>query len=136
MPAIRQILRDVGWLFVVIATFAVPFILDTYGRLTYLTSLTLWLVPILYLWPLFRSLTAKGRGRRRRALRTSVLTLLTFGALLDILVGHLTFRFSSCDVYTYCIPGPSGMVPIEELLFYACGPAGLIRSRGQVDCGG
>jgi len=126
MPAISQLLRDVGWLFVVIATFAVPFTLDTFGRLTYMTSLTVWLVPILYLWPLFRSLTAAGRGRRRRALRTSVFALLTFGALLDFLVGHITFHFSNCDVYVYCIAGPGGNVPIEELLFYALGPAAMV----------
>jgi hypothetical protein len=95
MVPITQILDDVGWLFVVIVTFAVPFILDAYGRLTYLTSQTFWLVPILYLWPLFRSIMATGRGRRRRALRAAVLTQLSFGGLLDFLVGHITFQFSS-----------------------------------------
>ena len=126
MSAIGQVLHDVGWLFVLVATFAVPFTLDAYGRLTYFTSLTFWLVPILYLWPLFRSITARGRGRRRRALRTSVAALLVFGAALDFLVGHITFRFDNCDTYVYCLRGPCGLVPIEELLFYALAPAAMV----------
>lgn len=126
MLAIKQLLADVGWLFVIVVTLAVPLVLDAFGQLSYFTSLAFWLVPILYLWPLFRSITAAGRGRRRRALRTTVITLVTFGALLDFLVGHLTFRFLDCKNYVACIPGPGGMIPIEELLFYALGPAAMV----------
>jgi hypothetical protein len=100
MIGIKQVWKDVGWVFVLVATFAVPFALDAVGRLTYFTSLVFWVLPILYLWPLFHSLTAQGTGRRRRALRTSVATLLVFGAALDFLVGHLTFHFM-CDGHAY-----------------------------------
>jgi len=126
MTTIKQAFEDVGWLAVIVVTFAVPFVLDFYGRLTYFTSLSLWLVPILYLLPLFYSITADGQGRRRRALRTTILTLLIFGAVLDFLSGHITLKFSSCDMYVYCIPGPGGPVPIEELLFYGLGPAAMV----------
>jgi hypothetical protein len=94
--------------------------------LTYFTSLLFWLVPIFYLWPLFHSITARGTGRRRKALRVSVMTLLIFGAALDFLVGHMTFHFDSCDTYVYCLTGPGGLVPVEELLFYAFGPAAMV----------
>jgi hypothetical protein len=133
MVAMKQICQDVGWLFALIATFAVPFTLDANGWLTYFTSLTIWVVPIVYLWPLFRSITAAGRGRRRRAMRVSVITLLAFGAALDFLVGHITFRFDSCETYVYCLHGPGGLVPVEELLFYACGPAAMVMVYACAD---
>jgi hypothetical protein len=126
MGLIKQIWLDVGWLFALLTTFAVPFALDTYGRLTYFTSLLFWVIPIAYLLPVFRSITAGGRGRRRRAMRASVITLVIFGAALDFLVGHITFRFESCETYVYCLSGPGGKVPIEELLFYAFGPAAMV----------
>jgi hypothetical protein len=126
---LRQLWLDVGWLIVLIVTFAVPLTLDAYGYLTYFSSLLLWLIPILYLWPVFHTITAGGRGRRRRALRTSVAVLVVFGAALDFLVGHLTFRFADCGprgLYVACIPGPGGLVPIEELLFYAFAPVAMV----------
>jgi len=126
MAALKQIVEDVGWIFVMLATLATVFVLDAGGRLTYLTSLAFWLVPILYLWPLFWSITAAGRGRRRRALSVSVATLFTFGALLDFLVGHLTFRFEDCSRYVYCLRGPGGLVPLEELLFYGFAPVAIV----------
>lgn len=126
---LRQLWLDVGWLIVLIVTFAVPLALDAYGKLTYFTSLLFWVIPGLYLWPAFRSMTAGGRGRRRRALRASIVTLVGFGTALDFLVGHLTFRFGDCGpsgMYVHCLPGPGGLVPIEEILFYAFSPIAMV----------
>jgi hypothetical protein len=126
---LRDIWLDVGWLIVLIVTIAVPLTLDAYGWLTYFTSLLFWLTPILYLWPAFHSITAHGRGRRRRALRVSIATLVVFGTALDFLVGHFTFRFADCGPagpYIKCIQGPGGSVPIEELLFYTFAPVAMV----------
>ena len=126
---LKQVWLDVGWLIVLIVTFAVPLTLDAYGKLTYFTSLLFWVIPSLYLWPAFRSITAAGRGRRRRALRTSIFTLVGFGVALDYLVGHITFRFGDCGpegMYVYCLQAPGGLVPLEEILFYAFAPVAMV----------
>ena len=60
---IRTFWLNLGWLVMLVVTFAVALVLDAAGRLTYFTSLTLWGIPILYLWPVFRMLTADGTGR-------------------------------------------------------------------------
>ena len=59
----RTLWLNVGWLIVLVVTFAVPLTLDGFGRLTYFTSLTMWAIPILYLWPVFQAITAKGTKR-------------------------------------------------------------------------
>src|SRR5688572_3547717 len=128
MP-LKQVWLDVGWLIVLIVTFAVPLTLDAYGKLTYFTSMVFWLIPSLYLWPVFRSITAAGRGRRRRALRTSIFTLVGFGVALDYLVGHIAFRFGDCGpggMYVYCLRTPGGLIPLEEILFYAFAPVAMV----------
>ena len=63
----RTFWLNLGWLVMLVVTFAVPLGLDAVGRLTYFTSLALWGIPILYLWPVFNLITAEGTGRRRRA---------------------------------------------------------------------
>ena len=63
----RRFWMNLGWLVVLVVTFAVPFTLDGVGRLTYFTSLTMWGVPIAYLCPLFlisRCTTPSWRGGR------------------------------------------------------------------------
>jgi len=69
---LRAFWLNLGWLVMLVVTFAIPLALDAAGRLTYFTSLTIWGIPILYLWPSFNMLTAAGTGRRRRALRWTV----------------------------------------------------------------
>jgi len=126
----RSFVVDLGWLVVLVVTVAVPLGLDAVGRLTYLASLAFWLIPLLYLWPVFRSLTAEGSGRRRRALVASAGTIAGLGVVLDLLFGHLTFRFPGCgepdSPYVWCVPGVGGLVPIEELLFYVMGPIVMV----------
>jgi hypothetical protein len=130
--SIRAFWLDLGWLVVLVVTFAVALGLDAIGQLTYFTSLSLWGIPILYLWPLFRSTTTGGHQRRRRALRWSAGAIAGLGIVLDFLLGHLTFRFPGCEaggsgpVYVCCLPAVGGMVPIEELLFYAMGPVAMV----------
>jgi hypothetical protein len=129
---IRTFWLNLGWLVMLVVTIAVPLTLDAVGRLTYFTSLVFWAIPILYLWPAFNMITAEGTGRRRRALRWSVGTLVVLGILLDFVFGHLTLRFPGCDEppgtgpYVLCLPAVRGSVPVEELLFYAMGPVAMV----------
>ncbi len=129
---IRDFWLNLGWLVMLVVTVAVPLALDAAGRLTYFTSLVLWGIPILYLWPVFRMITAEGTGRRRRALRWTVGTIVLLGVVLDFLLGYLTLRFPGCgepagaSPYVWCLPAVGGRVPIEELLFYALGPVAIV----------
>ena len=128
----RALWLDLGWLVVLVVTFAVPLTLDAYGRLTYFTSLLLWLIPIVYLWPLFHTITAEGTGRRRRALRISITAIVGLGTVLDFLLGHRILTFPGCApdaasrTYVLCLPAVGGRIPIEELLFYALGPVAMV----------
>ena len=129
---LRALWLDLGWLIMLVVTIAVPLGLDAAGRLTYFTSLSLWGIPILYLWPVFTLITAAGRGRRRRALRWTAGTIVVLGIVLDFVFGHLTLRFPGCSEppgigpYLWCLPAVRGSVPIEELLFYAMGPVAMV----------
>ncbi len=135
----RAVWRNLGWLVVLVTTVAVPLVLDAYGRLTYLTSLLFWAIPILYLWPLFLGLTAEGTGRRRRALRWSAGTIAGLGVVLDFLIGHLTFRFPGCGAtggaspYVWCLPAVGGPIPVEEVLFYVMGPVAMVLAYACAD---
>jgi hypothetical protein len=130
----RTFWLNLGWLVVLVVTFAVPLALDAAARLTYFTSLTMWLIPILYLWPTFTMLTANGTGRRRRALRWTVVTIVGLGVVLDFVLGFLILRFPGCTDpavaptgrYLLCLPAVRGRIPIEELLFYAMGPVAMV----------
>jgi hypothetical protein len=130
--AIRTFWLNLGWLVMLVVTIAVPMVLDAFGHLTYFTSLGLWGIPILYLWPVFNMITADGTGRRRRALRLSAGMIVVLGVVLDFLFGHLTLRFPGCSEppgagpYLLCLPAVRGSVPVEELLFYAMGPVAMV----------
>ncbi len=130
----RAFWLNLGWLVVLVVTFAVPLTLDAFSRLNYFTSLTMWLIPILYLWPTFAMLTADGTGRRRRALLATVALIVGLGVVLDFVIGFLTLRFPGCSDpnvaptgrYLLCLPAVNGRIPIEELLFYAMGPVAMV----------
>jgi hypothetical protein len=128
----RTFWLDLGWLVVLVVTVALPLVLDAAGRLTYFTSLALWGIPILYLWPVFRSITAGGTGRRRRALYWTAGAIVALGVVLDFLLGYLTLRFPGCSEpagtgpYVWCLPAVNGKIPVEELLFYAMGPVAMV----------
>ena len=129
---IRTFWLNLGWLVMLVVTVAVPLGLDAAGRLAYVTSLALWGIPILYLWPVFISLTAEGTGRRRRALRWTAGTIVALGIVLDFVLGYLTLRFPGCSEpagagpYLWCLPAVGGRIPVEELLFYAMGPVAIV----------
>jgi hypothetical protein len=129
---IRTFWLNLGWLVMLVVTVGIPLGLDAIGQLTYFSSLALWGIPILYLWPVFRSITAEGTGRRRRALRWSVGTIVGLGIVLDFLLGYLTLRFPGCSEppgagpYLLCLPAVGGRIPVEELLFYAMGPVAMV----------
>ena len=63
---IRTFWLNLGWLVMLVVTVAVPLVLDAVGRLTYFTSLALWGIPILYLWPVF-NIDHGGRHRTAAA---------------------------------------------------------------------
>jgi hypothetical protein len=115
-----------------VVTIAVPMVLDAFGHLTYFTSLGLWGIPILYLWPVFSVITADGTGRRRRALRWTAGAIVVLGIVLDFLLGYLTLRFPGCSEpagaspYVWCLPAVRGEIPVEELLFYGMGPVAIV----------
>jgi hypothetical protein len=129
---IRTFWLNLGWLVVLVLTVAVTLGLDAIGRLTYFTSLVLWGIPILYLWPVFNVLTAEGTGRRRRALRYASGTIVVLGIVLDFMLGFLTLRFPGCgepagaSPYLFCLPAVRGRIPVEELLFYVMGPVAMV----------
>ena len=128
----RTFWLNLGWLVMLVLTVGIPLGLDAIGRLTYFSSLVLWGIPILYLWPVFTSITAEGTGRRRQALRWSVGTIVGLGIVLDFLLGYLTLRFPGCSAppgtgpYLWCLPAVGGRIPVEELLFYAMGPVAMV----------
>src|SRR5215204_4649967 len=129
---IRTFWLNLGWLVMLVLTVAVPLGLDAIGHLTYFTSLALWGIPILSLWRVFILITAEGTGRRRRALRWTVGTIVVLGIVLDFVLGYLTLRFPGCSdttgasPYLLCLPAVRGRIPIEELLFYAMGPVAIV----------
>jgi hypothetical protein len=126
----RSIWMNLGWLVALIATIAAALLLDAVQQLRYFTSLVLWVIPIAYLVPLFLTVTAEGSGRRRRALTWTIGTIVVLGIVLDFLLGRFALRFMDCpplsSAYLYCFASPfGGSVPIEEVLFYATGPAAI-----------
>jgi hypothetical protein len=129
---IRTFWLNLGWLVVLVLTVAVALTLDAIGRLTYFTSLVLWGIPMIYLWPLFNMLTAEGTGRRRRALWYTAGTIVVMGIVLDFALGFLTLRFPGCGEpvgagpYLFCLPAVHGRIPVEELLFYVMGPVVIV----------
>ena len=127
---IRTFWLNLGWLVVLVVTVAVPLTLDAVGRLTYFTSLVLWGIPILYLWPVFGLITADGTGRRRRALRWTAGTIVVLGIVLDFLLGFLTLRFPGCSEpagaspYVWCLPAVRWQDPGRGASVLRDGPRG------------
>lgn len=122
---VGKVLMDLGWLLVLTVTFAVILVLDELQKLNYASSLLLWLIPILYLVPLFATITSSGTGRRRKALFLTTVMIVALGIFLDFFFGHLLLRFPGCQAagfYLSCFRG----VPLEELLFYALGPVAMV----------
>ena len=130
---IRTFWLNLGWLVVLVVTVAVPLGLDAVGRLTYFTSLALWGIPILYLWPVF-SIDHGGRhraasaglalGRRhdRRARHRSRLCARIPDVAVPGLQRACRAPVPMCGVCRPC----GGRIPVEELLFYAMGPVAIV----------
>src|SRR5262245_24562202 len=92
----RSVWMNIGGLVATIATFAAAFLLDAAHQLRYFTSLVLWVIPIVYLVPLFLTVTAEGSGRRRRALTWTIGTIVVLGIVLDFLLGRFALTFMDC----------------------------------------
>jgi hypothetical protein len=126
----QRVWINLGWLFALVAVFAVPLTLDAAGWLNYFSSLTMWALPVAYLLPVFAAVTAPGRGNRRRALVWSIGSIVGLGVVLDFILGHAILVFVGCSAdpspYVYCLPAIGGKIPVEEVLFYALGPAAIV----------
>ena len=105
-----------------VVTVALPLVLDAVGDSWYFTSLALWGIPILYLWPVFNSITADGTGRGGRALWWTAGTIVALGVVLDFVLGYLTLRFPGCSE-------PAGTGPYV----WVC-PPWVARSRLRSCC--
>jgi hypothetical protein len=135
---IRDLSMQLGWVAVLVVTFATTLGLDAVGALTYMSSLLFWGIPIVYLAWTFRTITAGGQGRRRQALLASTVAIVVLGVLLDFLLGHRTLQFPGCEQpqwgqYTFCFRAVGGFVPLEEVLFYALGPVAMVLAYACAD---
>lgn len=126
--------KDLGWLIVFVASWAIPLTIDGVHGLSYFTSLLFWALPIGYLLPFFLVETRAPTTRRRRALASAIGLVVGLGILLDFLLGHYTLAFD-CDSgrYIACLPAVGGRIPIEELLFYASGPLAIVLVYAVAD---
>lgn len=121
---IRANLRDGAyeWLFALMLSWWVP--LQLFGKftVTYLVSLLLWVVPLVFLFPRFLRTTHRG-SRRRQALRAAALYIFGAGVVLDFVFGAVILDFADCatGAYVWCPGALIGTIPIEEYLFYVLG---------------
>jgi hypothetical protein len=115
--------RDLDWLGLFLASWVAPLALDTAIGLTYFTSLLFWLVPTLLLLPRFLHYTDPG-GRRRRALRITILQIAALGIVLDFVLGRYVLQFDTVNPQRYVLWLRD--VPLEEVLFYAMAPIAIL----------
>jgi hypothetical protein len=111
------------WLAAVVLSWLVPLGLLPFVPVTYLTSLVLWLVPIILLLPRFLQKSTSG-GRRRRALSWTAAYIVVGGLLLDLVFGSYILKFGS--KYLFMVPAVREPVPVEEILFYISGGIAIV----------
>jgi len=115
----------VDWLAAVVLSWLVPIGLVPWVPATYLSSLVLWLVPIVILLPRFFQKTDRG-SRRRRAMGWSIAYIAGAGAVLDLLFGAVILKFDVWDKYLLPIPAIGRWIPIEEIFFYVLGGTAIV----------
>lgn len=132
LESVKKSVRQgpVDWVVAIILSWAIPLRLVTDRDVTYFTSLTLWVVPILLLLPRFYTETDAG-GRRRRAFWWSVLYIAGGGAVLDLVFGAVILAFPG--KYVCLLPAVGGTIPIEELIFYLTGGIAIVLVYAWAD---
>ena len=131
--SLRTRLADLDWLGLFVASWALPFVIDSVYGLTYFTSLTFWLVPTLILLPRFLAYTDSG-GRRRSAMWLTTIAIVVLGVLLDCVFGRTILQFDETPHARYIgwlsLPALGVRVPYEEFLFYAMTPPAVLMIYG------
>jgi len=117
--------KPIDWLGAIVLSWLIPIGLVPWVPATYLSSLSLWLVPIVLLLPRFFQKTDRG-GRRRRAMLWSVTYIAVAGAVLDFFFGSIILKFDHMEKYLFPIPAFGGKIPVEEILFYILGGVAII----------
>lgn len=121
--------RDLDWLWLFLASWVGPFVIDSVSHLTYFRSLLFWLVPTILLLPRFLEYTDP-RGRRRKALWITTAGIVVLGVLLDCVFGRIILQFDESATADYIswlrLPQLGVNVPFEEFLFYAMAPMAIL----------
>lgn len=121
--------RDLDWLWLFLASWIAPFVIDGVSHLTYFRSLLFWLVPTILLLPRFLEFTDPG-GRRRAALWITTAGIVVLGVLLDCVFGRIILQFDESPAADYIawlrLPQLGVNVPFEEFLFYAMAPIAIL----------
>ena len=115
----------VDWLAAVVLSWLIPIGLIPWVPATYLSSLVLWLVPIVILLPRFFQKTDPG-GRRRRAMGWSIAYIAGAGTALDFLFGAVILKFDVPEKYLLPVRAIGGWIPIEEIFFYVLGGTAIV----------
>jgi hypothetical protein len=128
----KQSLRrgPLDWVVAIVLSWAIPLRLVTTREVTYFTSLTLWIVPILLLLRRFFVETDRG-GRRRRAFAWTVVYITVGGAVLDLVFGAVILDFPG--KYVLRVWAVGGTIPIEELIFYLTGGIAIVLVYAWAD---
>src|SRR5215472_801345 len=92
--------RDLDWLWLFLASWVGPFVVDGVGHLTYFRSLLFWLVPTIILLPRFLEYTDPN-GRRRAALWITTGGIVVLGILLDCVFGRIILQFDESSAAEY-----------------------------------
>src|SRR5262249_23494674 len=92
--------RDLDWLWLFLASWILPFVIDGVSHLTYFRSLLFWLVPTILLLPRFLEYTDPG-GRRRTALWITTAGIVVLGVLLDCVFGRIILQFDESPTANY-----------------------------------
>lgn len=132
LGTVRRV-RDLDWLWLFLASWLAPFLLDSRSRLTYVQSLLFWLVPTLILLPRFLEYTDP-HGRRRSAMLITTAGIVVLGILLDCVFGQRILQFDESPQAQYIgwltIARFGVHVPYEEFLFYAMAPIAILLVYG------
>ena len=129
MAGLRNLWKRLDWLFVLVLSWIIPLGFFDLWKVSYFSTLLFWVIPILYLFPVFLHSTGhRSDNSSRKAFWLTVLEMTFMGLVLDCLFGHYTFKFGPDSLYLgVFLPAVGNLrVPIEELFFYFVAPFNFI----------